>query len=679
MQQPDFKFEILAFDNRYELSHAPIGWGEAEFQGEIFEKYKVVRRVFSSSLKYVLDAAKILRSVFFAEGIDGSARLVVYELNTDTYLYEEIFDGDFDFSTFTSDIDGVSIRAMERGVPANIAAYDDVVYEVPLDFNDEAVNINIGSLAVDEYADFTSVESNATSLTNLVAPSMIIEDDTTSDELAIPSNVTYYAGSSQASIAPFVSFGASLTVNFTGIAKVRIGTDNWPDINNIGRVYVFLKDSGNDETYLIKTLWYDRRNGVYQDFIVEINETVSVNEDSQFKFFYAYGGYVGGSYTPPGLYIDAKSLTFKLQYNAYEDDYLCKGLRPMSVFRSLMQQMNPGLSVECISNLLSQEPWNRLVVTSGDSLRAIPGAVIKTSFEDFFQSYDAELDIGLDIIGNTARIEQFSFFRNPFTRKAFIGEVKNLVLEPDLNYAYSSIEVGYENQEYRTLNGRDEQNTLESWSVTSTRVQKKKSIKSVYRADSRGIDQLIIDFRQNKTSDTKSDNEIFFLFLKSEPEEDGYYRPEGIEPYANVEGLASLDRSYNIVLSPRHMLMRHSAELAVQFALQKQGSINFESSAKNANMVLTYEDGSVFRERDSIDYTNMAKPSALPVLASFEAPITNAKFKEIMSNPSNYGYFEFTSEGKIYKGFPQKDSFVIEKNTPKTMKVLLTKDNSFTL
>lgn len=676
MQQPDFRFQIIAFKNRYTLQHAPIGWEDMEFNGEKVELYKVIRRSFSvNNLKFVADGADILAAVFFSEGIDGNAQLIVDEFNTDTYLYENIVTNDFDFSLFDKNEaeNQVSIKTIDRGVSANLIAHDTTVYEVPLDNNEEAITVNIGSLAVDENADWVTVEQNAFALNNIVQPSIILQHDTTSDELAVPNSVSYYAGPTTIGIASFVSFGANLTVNLTGSASVRLGINqNWPP-NTIGRLFVFLKDINSGTVYLLKTLYYDQTKGRFQTFYFDINKTVSVTNTTQFAYYYAYGQPIGDSPdSAPGFFIDVKSLNLRIQYNAYEDDYLCKALRPMTLLRSLIQQINPGIDVETTSNILSRPPWNRLCVTSGDSLRAIPGAVIKTKLEDYFVSYDSQLNLGLDAYDNKIVVEKYSFFRNQFKRKLQLGEVKNLVFDPDLTYAYSSISVGYDNQEYRTLNGRDEQNTLESWSTSNNRVQTVKTIKSVYRADSRGIDQLIIDNRQNQTSDTKSDNEIFFLYVKENPEEDGTYKPEGVEIYANVEGLASVDRSYNTILSPRHMLQRHGDELSIPMALSQKGTLKFQSSAKNANMVLTNFDGTKFIEKADINYADISNPISLPVVATFETSITNKKFKDFLEDKTNYGYIEFQYKGKIYQGFPDKDSFVVDKNISKQIKVAMS-------
>jgi len=673
MQKPDFRFQIIAFKNRYTLAHSPVGWEDIEFSGEKTELYKVIRRSFSSTLKFVVEGADILSNVFFEEGIDGEAQLIIDEFNTDNYLYENIVTADFDFSTFSKDEDGVSIKTLDVGVVANLIAHDATTYEVPLDYNPEAVTINIGSLSVDEHADWVTVEQNAFAFNNIIQPSIILQDDTTSDELAIPNSVSYYAGSSTIGVTSFISFGANLTANLTGNASVRIGINqNWPS-NTIGRMFVFLRDLNSSDVYLLKTIFYDQTLGRFQTFNFDINKTVSVTNTTQFAYYYAYGQPIGDSPdSAPGFYIDVKALNLKFQYNAYEDDYICKGLRPMSLFRSLIEQINPGIDTETISNILSTSPWNRLCVTSGDSLRAIPGAVIKTSLEDAFTSYNAELNLGLDSYDNKIIIEKYSFFRNQFKRKLQLGEVKNLTFDPDLLYAYSGISVGYDNQEYRTLNGRDEQNTLESWVTKSNRVQTIKLIKSVYRADSRGMDQLIIDNRQNQTSDTKSDNEIFFVYLKEFAEEDGSFKPEGVDIYANVEGLASLDRSYNTILSPRHMLLRNAGELAIQMAIQQKGQITFKSSEKNANMVLTNFDGSKFIEKGEINYEDISNPISLPVIATFETSITNKKFKDFIEDKSNYGYIEFKYKGKILEGFADKDSFIIDKNISKQIKVSMS-------
>ena len=83
---------------------------------------------------------------------------------------------------------------------------------------------------------------------------------------------------------------------------------------------------------------------------------------------------------------------------------------------------------------------------------------------------------------------------------------------------YSTIEIGYEKQDYETICGRDEWNFTNYYTTGISVSDKKLTLKSKYRADCYGFEFLSQE-RSNDTTDNKSDSDIFFVHCKTEQEE----------------------------------------------------------------------------------------------------------------------------------------------------------------
>src|SRR5690606_9358776 len=190
-----------------------------------------------------------------------------------------------------------------------------------------------------------------------------------------------------------------------------------------------------------------------------------------------------------------------------------KAFRPKTLMDRILAKMNRGFAVESQSYLLTSDNWCRLTITSGDAIRNYPNPVIKTSFRDFFESMNAIIGVGFGVESGRAVMEEKAYWMRSGLQAVNIGEVKEFNLEVATDYIYSSIKVGYQDQNYEVAYGRDEYNSTQTWTTPINRVQKELSLISPYRADQLGIEELrIIPQEQNEDrQDKSSDNDVFVI------------------------------------------------------------------------------------------------------------------------------------------------------------------------
>jgi hypothetical protein len=664
---PLLKFSIDYEGQRYRLVHSPIGWNESEFKESVVESYFVLRREFSTSLKFVVEGKELLRKIVYAKSIEALADIYIEKLNYETWQYEDLFLGQFDFSKFIEDKDGFSVNAMEGGLSANIKAFDNVVYEIPLDSTNNALPLNIGGIGVSQFANFTGGISQVAPVDTLnnFAPGLTVEEETVDDDFMLLNDTEPQSG--QAGVDEFEPF---LQTTRALRCRIQIKFDystGYP--NNVGEFTYYLQ-------FYIKAVFGDILYGktIYPLSGLnhcEIDVTLDLPDNTFLTFFVFNPAANGGDWMLVTFY----DLTFKIEYSAYTDEYTAQAISAFDLYKALVKKMNPLIGVTATSNVLSSEPWNRLMITSGDGIRGIQGAVIKTTFKKFFEAMNAEFCAGFDTVGNKAILENRRFFYNPYAMVVEIGEVLDMKIEPDISYSYTSLKVGYEDQTYDKTEGKDEFNTeVEFIANDQKRVQTKKEILSPYRADPRGVDQLLIDFRADPTRDNKGDSEVF-MFMRQAESVDGKYPLEGVEKYADVQGTSALGRIYNLFLTPWRMMQRHSCILSVPYAVKQEGELMFSSSKKNANLQTTDLLGNVIREKDPLTYDKMETPLFLPFLATVSSSMSDVMYDKIRRDRT-YGYIKYSYMGKIYKGFRIESGFDIVEKSTKELKLRFTSDTN---
>ncbi len=98
-----------------------------------------------------------------------------------------------------------------------------------------------------------------------------------------------------------------------------------------------------------------------------------------------------------------------------------------------------------------------------------------------------------------------------------LWEVKDFQVSVAEDLIYNTIKVGYPNQNYDDINGKDEFNTTHVYNTPLTRIAKELDLTSEYRADSYGIEFTRANLAGKKTTDSGTDNDVFIIQAVEKP------------------------------------------------------------------------------------------------------------------------------------------------------------------
>ncbi len=674
---PDLKFEIIYGGQTYPVTFSPIGWDKLDISGEIDDFFLTIWEKLNSELKFVIDGAEKIRQIMLTNGANADAFVRILKKQSNGWDYKQRVFQQIDFQKY-SDINGVvTVGFLEKSIAANIRTFLDVQYAIPL--GEEAVNMNIGGIGVDQFAQWAGgTFEQSTHDGNLYSPTLDIIESTTEEEFATLNTVSFPFEGNIGSDAPphFVTMNKGFPVRLTGHIKANI-VFRITGVRGLVVNFIMNDQFGNRVILRSPYLMSNTQNA---DFDYDI--TFPAQLGSKIRLYMTLRDVP----TNEGVaYMRWQSASVKIQYQQYTEDYTAKGLRAFDLFKALLGKINPNSNMDIQSPVLTSGLGNRVVVASGDCIRGIPGAVIQTSFREFIETFNAQLFSGLKLVGNDViqkirydKIDNIQF--NNYSNCGSLGVVKDAKYESITQDYAGGYKVGYVDNSYDKADGRDEFNTEVDRSVIDSKATNTVEIISTYRADPRGVDQLLIDYRANPTRDNTGDKQNFQFVIREEvDEEDGLYHLVSTEIFAKVEGTSALGRIYNLDLAPIFMFMRNTARVAVQFALKKTGLVRFESSKKNGSLKMTRFDGSIVSEKDTVSYDQMNPPLYLPIKCTFTAILSDEVYDNIIADVNaRGGFISYIDRGQEFKGFPVSYSHNLTGDNVKEFTVYLHRENDLT-
>lgn len=635
------------------LEHAPIEWDESALRWKRSTLYGGLTREFSLPFEFVKEGAKLLRSYYYTEGVEASAELIVEAYKSLTEAYVEVYRGQFDFSTFMDREDSVQCSMADQGVESKIKAREAVVYEY--DLEDAAYTIKIPKISTTTRG-LGTVFSIPT-LGRAVAPAVVVKGQnfnpgTVSLNDASPGG---YASISDLMIlvngAHFLTSYDSLLVR-AGVS-LRIGnvrrylgqpTHQFKILDSEGNVYGTRVITG-DGDWNLKVFFFTEPGRRY--FL--ILESLLTNPLAML------------SIESPTISADLSSIT--VSYTEEVEDFEVKAFRVSDIFKRLISSMagetyapvaggNTGNAVErrkliSRSTLLTQA--KDLYVTSGDGIRGLEDAKLKTNFNDFYKSMKSVLAASFGVDKGVAVMERFEYFYNPSLETYNVGSVKEVEIRPASEYMYSLVKVGYEDQDYNEDLGREEFNTLQEYSTPLTREANTLDLVSPYRADHFGIDEARLEGLASNIDgkDSKTDNDVFLIFANPTPVAPNTYKAQTSGDFEEVYGLSGRDNIINLSISPKRNLLRQGGFLTGS-VFPLLGIFKFESAAKDVNLISKIG-GEEVRERSNVFTGSLPGPSFLPVIASVTTSIGAGALEFLKNRPT--GVITFKFRGALFKGF----------------------------
>lgn len=277
------------------------------------------------------------------------------------------------------------------------------------------------------------------------------------------------------------------------------------------------------------------------------------------------------------------------------------------------------------------ERLDMAMIVPAESIRGLPNAKIYTSYTKFANWMSAEFGF-VPVIGD----EKVTFVhRDTLFQDTEIKDLQDSTSDLEYNVnaglVYSGVKVGYDKQDYDSVNGRDEFRFTNEYTTGITLTDNVLELVSPYRADAYGM-EFLAEKRGEDTTDSDSDNDIFFVGASLDGEKyklvrDGY----------TISGVISPSTMFNAMYSQRFMIEANARYIGA-FA----NALEFTSSDGNSDVTING-----VSERSSIVLENK-------LFTVGELSVKTGDL-EILSDLK--GYIRVERNGHIYKGYVKSASY----------------------
>lgn len=488
----NYDTSIETNDPAEKIENAPDGWQDKLVNFGRNVKWWGVFRTFTIPLRFVTEGKKVLRHIFYNLGIETVCSLLIKKLNN-AWVYENYYTGEIDFSGFTDENDYCTANVMEGGLPKLLIANEATAYEIPIS-GSSAVPVKMDGIYFKSTITFALSEGDLPHLAFTVGVSYAFQEGTSKGILTGNSplqDVDDFDYSTNGDRWILQSNEASVAFNWKQTLTLSVGLD--ADI----RVY-FNKNTGTEIDILPTT---SLTAGVHT-FDIDVTFTLNPEE----KLFIIAENSLGGA-----TFLKFFSSEANVTFFSRTLPSTIFALPVSYVFKQLISKITDS-AFEGESDYLDSR--TDLVLTSGDAIRRLTGSVIKTNFNDNYKFSYSVLNLALGIEDGNAKLEELEYFFDNTSEIADLGEVRNLKTSFAKDLIYNSIKVGYADQKYDDVNGRDEFNSTQIYKSPITRIAKEWDLISPYRADAIGLEFLRANLTEKKTTDSDSDNDIFIIQIE---------------------------------------------------------------------------------------------------------------------------------------------------------------------
>lgn len=648
-----FRCQILINGISYEATDDLKNWDDFELAYKR-SNYDGVIRSFSTKFEFVNRSYELLKEEFAKNYLSSKAGIAFYKRNN-SWNWDKIFHCTLDFGTYSEDGMVVSINAVDDNLAAIIKAKRNILYEYPvadlytrslnydgLKFQYEAKYVLGGNTYESDgvqYVNITSISSGTNAytipiykLSNSELPSL--------DSPIIFSDAQFTRNSLEEGV-PFAEALADVHVdfNFTTDYYVHI----YQGVVNSIKLRVFKKDSGG----AIEDVWSHYSDGFYK----YINEIIPIDLIKGQKVYFMMELTFGAPITNnvdvvfPNFSL---GISFMSRINTVNIDVIS----PITVLGKLLDSMTD--STETYSGLIddydprmSMDRLSTSYIMAAESARGLPNAKLYTSYKKFCDWMEAEFGYVPVINENTVTFMHRDKLFTSTVVKDLGTEINDYEFSVNDSLIYSSVKVGYDKEDYDSVNGRDEFRFTNEFSTGLNLRDNTLSLISPYRADAYGI-EFLVQKRGEDTTDNDSDNDVFFVSCDQDGVNLKLYR--AYTP-SQLSGLLSPETMFNFQYSPRFMLNANKKYIG-----SCTGMLKFTSSDGNSDVAING-----VKETDDF-------PTSGRLFTVSEVEVKTSD----MSTPSDLtGLVSFSNKGEIITGYIKQMSLNVAKEKAATYTLIV--------
>lgn len=467
-------------------------------------------RTFTSKFEFVGDAYDLLLNEWVEKYLLADARIAIYEINN-RHTYDIFIDSKLDFGTFDNSGYAISMNTVDNSVSTLINANKGTQYEYLVDEIKEKRQLYYDRLDMLSTVNWVVVGESAEDSSDVtlsfdgvgykVIPIYITSSEIYTNNLfefsdVAPGEVSVYSGFLKAKKDATLD----LSINIDFLAYVAASDDT--------RIILF-----KNGVRLNDFKW---ENDGINHTKINIETTLTLNGDDVLSL---------GIYSKKEKYtvlFTEKSISVKWKERSNNTIYI-DVITPTKVLNSLLKSINggkEGITGKIVSNYDSR--LNNCVIVAAESIRGIPDAKLYTSYTKFVDWMEAVFGFVPVIEGNTVQFVHRNTLFDASVIKEFDVEHTDFTYSVDENLIYSSVRVGYDKQDYDSINGRDEFRFTAEFVTGIDITDNKLELISPYRSDAYGI-EFLAQKRGKNTTDNESDNDVFFVGA-----EDRLITPSGI-------------------------------------------------------------------------------------------------------------------------------------------------------
>ena len=185
-------------------------------------------------------------------------------------------------------------------------------------------------------------------------------------------------------------------------------------------------------------------------------------------------------------------------------------IQPVTLMQALLDSIcGVGNVTGAIS--ISDDRFTHTMLMAAESIRGMSGAQIYTSWSDFCEMMDCQFG-AVPVINEDARTLVFqsrtAVFTTTVARAFTADEVRDVEVRTADDLLASKVSIGYEKQDYDSVNGRDEWRWVAEYRTGIEVSENEVQMICPYRGDAYGIEFLTLT-RSEQTTDKDADEDIF--------------------------------------------------------------------------------------------------------------------------------------------------------------------------
>lgn len=646
-----YNCELLIGGLVYPVAEYIKNWDEIESSFKRND-YDGVVRSFSNSFEFVKGARKLLVDEYKKNYLKSSASIVIYTRNN-SWTWTERFKCALNFSTLKDDGFTLSINAVDDSVAALIKSKKGTQYEYVVGEVCEQEKMLYDGLDIKNLVSYiaggTSLETNT--------PDMSVNMVETTDR---PFVMPMYISDSEYLIKKSLTLIDSPQINdvLADLADdvyflkcerqktVKVSLSFIMDIAHTLDESYFLtcqlaqiKSSGEMITSPIyRVLQHESGSVMNQSLVVDDRATISLNAGDRLVLMM----FSSKTYTTATF----RNFKCEVKWDDRIDPLSLDVIKPETILNRLLKSMNGG--ADGLKGVITSSGEKRLdncMILAAESCKKYPNAKIYTSFTKFANWMSYVFGYVYDINGKVITFRPRKDYFSDNVVKV-ISDYSGYNMSVNASLIYSQLNIGYEKQDYESVNGRDEFRFTNIYNTGNTITDNKMEMISPYRADAYGIEFLAQKVGED-TTDNSSDNTVFFVCANLV---DGQYILDRTE---SIEGVISPSTMFNVMYSPSSMIEANKGYLGGFVA-----DLSFASSEGNTDISIN----------GNKENRNISIQGGLFSVGEVEIETSDVELPEDMT-----GLVEFEHQGEIVQGYYKSADFSYSRTKSAKITLILKK------